>query len=126
MSIKITQIDNFSIRLKQERRRLRMNQTEFASAGGVQKQAQFTYEKGLRYPDASYLARIAEVGVDVLYLLTGRTSDPATLVLDPDEERLLAGYRELKAREKRGVLGLVAAIMGAPEGEENTGEAEPG
>ncbi len=119
-------MDNFAIRLKQERRRLRMNQTEFASTGGVQKQAQFTYEKGLRYPDASYLAGIAEVGVDVLYLLTGRTSDPATLVLDPDEERLLAGYRELKSREKRGVLGLVAAIIGAPEGEADSGEAEPG
>ena len=75
-------MDNFPIRLKQERQRLHMNQTEFAGSGGVQKQAQFTYEKGLRYPDASYLARIAEVGVDVLYLLTGRASDPATLALD--------------------------------------------
>lgn len=91
-----------------------MNQTEFANAGGVQKQAQFTYEKGLRYPDASYLAGIAEVGVDVLYLLTGRTSDPATLALGSDEERLLAGYRELKPREKRGVLALVGTIIGTP------------
>jgi transcriptional regulator with XRE-family HTH domain len=111
-------MDNFPIRLKQERRRLRMNQTELANAGGVQKQAQFTYEKGLRYPDASYLAGIAEVGVDVLYLLTGRTSDPATLALNGDEERLLAGYRELKLREKTGVLALVGAIIGtSPEGE---------
>lgn len=109
-------MDNFPIRLKQERQRLHMNQTEFAGSGGVQKQAQFTYEKGLRYPDASYLARIAEIGVDVLYLLTGRASDPATLALDPDEERLLAGYRELKPREKRGVLALVAAITGVQEG----------
>ncbi|MDR6469255.1 transcriptional regulator with XRE-family HTH domain [Paraburkholderia graminis] len=101
-----------------------MNQTEFASAGGVQKQAQFTYEKGLRYPDASYLSGIAQIGVDVLYLLTGRTSDPATLALDSDEERLLAGYRELKPREKRGVLGLVAAIIGAPEGEADSGQTD--
>jgi transcriptional regulator with XRE-family HTH domain len=115
MSRKITQMDNFPIRLKQERQRLHMNQTEFAGSGGVQKQAQFTYEKGLRYPDASYLAGIAEVGVDVLYLLTGRASDPATLALDRDEERLLAGYRELKPREKRGVLALVAAITGVQE-----------
>ncbi|TDQ92405.1 helix-turn-helix domain-containing protein [Paraburkholderia silvatlantica] len=126
MSTKITQMDNFSIRLKQERRRLGMNQTEFASAGGVQKQAQFTYEKGLRYPDASYLAGIAEVGVDVLYLLTGRPSDPSTLALDPDEERLLAGYRELKPREKKGVQGMVAAMIGAPDGEEDSGAAEAG
>lgn len=105
-------MDNFSIRLKQERRRLGMNQTEFANAGGVQKQAQFTYEKGMRHPDASYLAGIAEAGVDVLFLLTGRTSDPSTLALEPDEERLLAGYRELKPREKKGVQGLIAAMLG--------------
>ncbi|MEM5401939.1 helix-turn-helix transcriptional regulator [Paraburkholderia unamae] len=126
MSTKITQMDNFPIRLKQERRRLSMNQTEFANAGGVQKQAQFTYEKGMRYPDASYLAGIAEIGVDVLYLLTGRASDPATLALEHDEERLLAGYRELKPREKRGVLALVAAMIGAAEGEENGEEGQPG
>ena len=100
-----------------------MNQTEFASAGGVQKQAQFTYEKGLRYPDASYLTGLAERGVDVLYLLTGRTSDPSTLVLDHDEERLLAAYRELRPREKRGVLGLVAAITGAPASDVDTEES---
>jgi transcriptional regulator with XRE-family HTH domain len=126
MSIENPQSNNFSLRLKQERRRLGMNQADFGNAGGVLKQAQSNYEKGLRYPDASYLAGIAEVGVDVLYLLTGRTSDPATLALDPDEERLLAGYRELKPREKRGVLGLVAAIIVAPEGEADTGETEPG
>ncbi|CAN7325211.1 helix-turn-helix transcriptional regulator [Caballeronia sp. LjRoot29] len=119
-------MDTFPSRLKQERRRLGLNQAVLANAGGVQKHAQLNYEKGLRYPDAGYLAGIAEVGVDVLYLLTGRTSDQSTLALDSDEERLLAGYRELKPREKRGVLGLVAAIIGAPEDKENTGEAEPG
>lgn len=103
-----------------------MNQTDFGNAGGVLKQAQSNYEKGLRYPDASYLSGIAEVGVDVLYLLTGRPSDPATLALDHDEERLLVGYRQLKPREKRGVLALVAATTGEPEGEEDTGEAELG
>lgn len=119
-------MDVFPARLKQERRRLGLNQAELANAGGVQKHAQLNYEKGLRYPDATYLTGIAEVGVDVLYLLTGRTSDPSTVVLDRDEERLLAGYRELKLREKRGVLGLVAAIIGVPEDKGNTGEAEPG
>lgn len=117
-------MDTFPDRLKQERRRLRMSQAELASAGGVQKHAQLNYEKGLRSPDTSYLVGIAEAGVDVLYLLTGRTSDPATLALDPDEERLLAGYRELKLREKRGVLALVAAMTGVPDGEAEAGGAE--
>ena len=116
-------MDTFSIRLKLERRRLRMNQTDFAAAGGVQKHAQVNYEKGTRCPDAGYLAGIAEVGVDVQYVLTGRTSEPATLGLSSDEERLLAGYRELRTREKRGVLGLVGAIIGTPpEGTEDVEE----
>ncbi|WP_343675920.1 helix-turn-helix transcriptional regulator [Paraburkholderia heleia] len=119
-----SQMDAFPTRLKQERRRLRLSQAELANAGGVQKHAQLNYEKGLRCPDASYLAGVAEAGVDVLYLLTGRTSDPATLALDPDEERVLAGYRELRPREKRGIMGLLAATIGAP-GEAAGGESEP-
>jgi transcriptional regulator with XRE-family HTH domain len=115
MSISNPQLDNFALRLKQERRRLGLNQAEFGTKGGVLKQAQSNYEKGLRFPDASYLAGIAEVGIDVQYLLTGRPSSPTTLALTGDEERLLAGFRELKAREQCGVLALVRAIAECPQ-----------
>ncbi|OXI95174.1 MULTISPECIES: helix-turn-helix domain-containing protein [Burkholderia] len=116
-------MSNFPLRLKQERRRLQMNQAEFGEAGGVRKQAQSNYEQGSRIPDANYLTRLAEIGVDVQYLLTGRTSDPGTLALTGDEELLLAGFRELKLREKRGVLALVAAINGTPMEQPGTGRA---
>ncbi|MEK7924505.1 helix-turn-helix domain-containing protein [Burkholderia contaminans] len=116
-------MSNFPLRLKQERRRLQMNQAEFGEAGGVRKQAQSNYEQGSRIPDASYLTRLAEIGVDVQYLLTGCTSDPVTLALTGDEELLLAGFRELKLREKRGVLALVAAINGTPMEQSGTGRA---
>ncbi|MEY1594098.1 helix-turn-helix domain-containing protein [Burkholderia sp. Bmkn7] len=117
MSTENPRLDNFALRLKQERRRLRMTQDELGNSGGVRKQAQSNYEKGLRYPDANYLVGIAEAGVDVQYLLTGQTSNPATLRLANEEERLLAGFRELKSREKRGVLALVEAINGPVSGE---------
>ena len=107
-------MDAFAIRLKQERQRLRMNQTDFAAIGGVQKQAQFNYEKGMRHPDAVYLAAIAAAGVDVHYVLTGEPAQPATRALAEDEQRLLAGYRHLKPREKRGVLALVDAVVTPP------------
>lgn len=58
-------------RLKAERSRLSMSQTELAAIGGVGKTTQINYEKGVRSPDASYLAAVAEAGVDVLYVLTG-------------------------------------------------------
>ncbi len=105
---------DIGVRLKRERKRLGMTQTEFAAVGGVLQHAQVNYEKGVRYPDAGYLAGIAELGVDVQYVLTGRLADVATLALTDDEERLLASFRELKAREKVGVLALVVALIGTP------------
>lgn len=49
-----------------------MSQTEFGAAGGVLKNAQSSYETDKRSPDANYLAKIAELGVDVNYVVTGQ------------------------------------------------------
>ena len=62
----------FGERLREERERLGLSQTAFAEAGGVQKRAQINYEKADRLPDAAYLAAIAAIGVDVLYVITGK------------------------------------------------------
>lgn len=75
----------FGERLKKERLRLKSNQSDFALIGGVQKNAQINYEKGERSPDADYLQRIAAHGADVLYLLTGvSTDDDHNKVTDAD------------------------------------------
>lgn len=42
-----------------------------AEAGGVSLNSQSNYENGHRSPDAAYLERVAALGVDVSYLLTG-------------------------------------------------------
>lgn len=73
----------FNERLKEERERLDMSQTNFGEACGVKKQAQFNYEKGDRKPDSTYLEKACEMGVDVSYLLTGiRTTNNELTVLD--------------------------------------------
>jgi transcriptional regulator with XRE-family HTH domain len=61
----------FFERLREERLRLGLNQTEFGTLGGVQKDAQLKYEAGKRKPDADYLSAIAAAGADVTYILTG-------------------------------------------------------
>lgn len=58
-------------RLRGERIKLGLSQEAFAARGGVKKLAQINYEQGRRQPDAEYLRRIAEIGADVAYILTG-------------------------------------------------------
>ncbi|MDN4591241.1 transcriptional regulator [Xenophilus aerolatus] len=69
---------HFGARLREERKRLRMNQTEFAGLAALTNYAQLSYEKGTRSPDAKYLQAIATHGVDVLYLLTGARQTPTS------------------------------------------------
>jgi len=59
-------------RLKEERKRLGMDQIAFGQMGGVQAVAQSNYENDKRHPDAAYLASISAAGVDVLYIVTGQ------------------------------------------------------
>lgn len=61
-------------RLRQERRRLGWSQKEMGHMGGVAANAQGKYESGERVPRADYLAALASVGVDVMYVLTSRHS----------------------------------------------------
>lgn len=68
-------MSNFHERLREERKRLGLNQTDFSAFAGVTTETQSNYERGSRKPDSDYLQAIAVRGVDVGYLLTGvRTS----------------------------------------------------
>lgn len=106
-----TNIELIGARLKDERRRLRLNQEDFAAVGGVKKPSQIAYEQGKRSPDISYLMAVAEIGVDVLYVLTGKISSGA---LTDDENELLAGYRKLDLRGKAGALGAIGGMIAPP------------
>ncbi|MBJ2226814.1 MULTISPECIES: helix-turn-helix domain-containing protein [Pseudomonas] len=65
-------MDGIGKRLREERVRLNYTQAAFAAVGGVLVNAQGKYERGLRSPNALYLARLAEIDVDVMYVLIGR------------------------------------------------------
>jgi len=70
-------------RIKEERKRLGMDQIAFGNLGGVQAVAQSNYENDKRNPDAAYLAAVAAAGADVLYIVTGvRSVGPKDLEAD--------------------------------------------
>ncbi len=84
-------------RLRLERQRLDLSQEELGARGGVQKQAQLNYEKGERAPDTTYLLAIAEAGVDVVFVLTGRRAEGDAISVEA--ARIAAGqaYRASQA-----------------------------
>lgn len=58
-------------RLRQERKRLKLTQSELGAIGGVEANAQGHYESGQRLPRADYLFRVAAAGVDITRVVTG-------------------------------------------------------
>ncbi|VVD78160.1 transcriptional regulator [Pandoraea fibrosis] len=85
-----------------------LNQTDFGAAGGVKRDAQQNYENGTRRPDSLYLESIVELGVDVMYLLTGQRNASS---ISPDEADLVRRYREASDAVRAAALG--ALIGGA-------------
>ena len=91
----------FSERLKEERKRLKLNQTEFAAAAGVTKQSVFAYEKGLRKPDSDFLEKAAALGADVGYIVSGQRGP---VPLTSEEQTLLSLYREAAPAVRKAAL----------------------
>lgn len=105
-------------RLREERERLRFSQAAFGELGGVKANAQGNYEKGDRYPDAAYLAAVAEKGVDVLYVVTGRRTPLSAESSDQDEAQILKCYRALPVADK-GLLSRTATVLAEAAARDN-------
>lgn len=97
-------------RLKEERERLGLNQTDFAALAGASKNTQYNYEKGERSPDANYLSAAAAQGVDVLYVVTGERKAPEPGSLSADEAQLVERYR-LMTPEAKGTINSVSEAL---------------
>lgn len=95
-------------RLKNERDRLKLTQGQLGAVGGVTKLSQFNYENGKRTPDATYLAEVAKVGIDVNYVLFGVRSN-AELTLE--EQQLLETFRAAPPVMRQFMLGGAGAGM---------------
>ncbi|TGR41853.1 XRE family transcriptional regulator [Mesorhizobium sp. M00.F.Ca.ET.151.01.1.1] len=94
----------FGDRLRSERKRLGLSQAELAELAGVRKQAQMHYEAGHRSPQAEYLYRLGQAGVDVAYVLTGQI-DVATV--PAMEAALLERFRIATSDTQRAVLSVL-------------------
>lgn len=97
-------------RLKEERSRLGLSQTDLGAAGGVGKTTQINYEKGTGTPDAKYLAAVEELGVDVLYVVTGRREPVSDELIAVDELEMVMNVRGLLSEDREAVKRLMLAF----------------
>lgn len=99
-------------RFKGERERLALTQPRVATLTGVGKTTVINWEKGLSSPTALQLSALAEVGLDVLYVVTGQHAGgvkPAP-TLTAEEETMLSYFRDASKEVRRAALG---ALLGA-------------
>ena len=97
-------------RLKEERSRLGLSQTDLGAAGGVGKTTQINYEKGAGSPDAKYLSAVASLGVDILYVVTGVATPRVAEGFTATENTLISQYRALPEDDQAAVHRIVGAM----------------
>lgn len=105
-------------RIKEERLRLDFETvSQLAKACKISRQRMQAIEDGRgKAPSAEELTYLANVGVDVGYVLTGQRR------LRPDEEALLDNYRSA-SNEHRGALRQVGAAFAKPVSQEGFDDA---
>lgn len=102
-----------SVRLKEERSRLKLSQTDLGAIGGVGKTTQINYEKGVGSPDATYLAAVAEKGVDILYVVTGERKPQLVDSISPEATEFLAVYFKIDKADRDVLLRMATAFAKA-------------
>ncbi|MCP1605739.1 helix-turn-helix domain-containing protein [Pseudomonas citronellolis] len=98
-------------RLKEERVRLGLSQTDLGAVGGVGKTTQINYEKGERSPDATYLSAAAQRGVDVLYVLTGKHVPAEPGSITAEEFDVLRFLRLMPEEDRKVVMRMAHALF---------------
>lgn len=108
MSVEIFQ--QIGERLKAERLRISFSQVAFADACEINRGTLSNWEKGDQTPSAAALGVMAALGVDVLYVVTGKHAGESEATLAPAERDLLQAWRD-SGDKGRAALAAVAEIL---------------
>ena len=94
-------------RLRLERKRLGLTQTEISKACGIAFRTYCGYEAGKSEPKASSLAELGHVGVNINYVIMG-TIPPFSGITE-EEYELISLYRSVPFNVKAAALGALTA-----------------
>lgn len=107
-------------RLREERERLGLSQSDFAALAGAKKGAQLKWEKNASSPTAAQLKAFAEAGADVLYVLTGdrSTASPGSSPRGGTPDNLTALHEASGTLDRAERLTQGAETWPIPPGDE--------
>lgn len=91
-------------RLRKERERMGLTQTAISKACGVAFRTYCDYEAGKSEPKASTLSALCDIGVDVLYVVTGQRIPPVHIT--SDEQKLVENYRAMDEAAKLNIQAV--------------------
>jgi transcriptional regulator with XRE-family HTH domain len=97
------------LRLKQERERMGLTQPAFADLAGAAKRTVIDWEKGVSSPTAVQMAAFAKAGLDVDYVITGKTAKDRAAEIYEGLPRAFAALRGGKTEAEMGAkIGVTA------------------
>ena len=102
-------------RLREERDRLALNQTDFGLAAGVSRGTQKAYELETSSPDIRYLSTLQGMGVDVHFVLTGAKVQADAGSLNADEAEIVGWYRAMPDSDRAAVRRLTSALAASAD-----------
>lgn len=97
-------------RLKEERLRLHFSQVGFADKAGIRREMLSRYERASAEPGAGALIAMTNVGIDVLYVLTGEHAVTTESHMAPAEKELLAAWRASSPKGRAALAAVAEAL----------------
>ncbi|HID6041775.1 TPA: helix-turn-helix domain-containing protein [Klebsiella pneumoniae] len=96
-------------RLKEERKRLGYNQSDFAELVGSSYKSQLRWEKDESSPSADALNIWASIGLDVLYVVTGKRNGdspfrPLIPKMSQEKQELIDAFDNMTPEQRRAIL----------------------
>lgn len=96
----------FGTRLKEERKRLRETQKTLAEKIGIHHTSLLSYEKDTVIPPCTFLEKLATLGFDIQYIITGSEATPRHTI--SPAERLYGAYKKAPKKIQKAVDALLA------------------
>ncbi|POD89693.1 helix-turn-helix domain-containing protein [Pectobacterium odoriferum] len=105
-------------RIREERKKFDLSQSDFAKRVGCSRNAQAVYERDESLPGTAYLLNLIDIGVDVWFVLTGNRFPDIGNVTN-DELELIKIYRAAPLAIKAAALAALTAGSSATVGSIN-------